>query len=109
MKIGGGVNKEIFDGFISNGNRLYELGQYESAIKNYSAAAELDPASAKARYNRGVAYEALGYYNNATEDYFAAVSLDPKFNPACRRLDFLQPAASVTHIAETCAQRQVVR
>ena len=53
-----------------------ELGQYQTAIADYTKAIQLDPDYALAYNNRGVAYRNLGQYASADADETKACSLD---------------------------------
>lgn len=54
------------------------LGDYERAIQDYTAAIDLDPGSAAAAHsNRGYAWRKLGQYEAAIADYTRALELDP--------------------------------
>ncbi|MDA9968356.1 tetratricopeptide repeat protein [Salibacteraceae bacterium] len=58
------------------------LGEYKSAIADFTTAIRLDPDDASAYYNRGLAYDDLGEYKSAIADYTTAIRLDPDFASA---------------------------
>ena len=53
--------------------------KYDEAIKYYNQAIDLDPASAWAYYERGVAYSSKEDFEKAVEDLTRAIELDPDF------------------------------
>ena len=57
------------------------LDQFERAIETYNEAIRLNPQSAEAYYNRGLAFYRLGpsAHEPAREDYQEAVRLDPQY------------------------------
>lgn len=66
-----------------------ELGQPERALTHFLAAERLQPRSAAARYNVGVALEAAGRTAEAAKRYEDAVRLDPKYSLAHNNLGTL--------------------
>jgi predicted O-linked N-acetylglucosamine transferase (SPINDLY family) len=109
---------------------LHLLGMYESHAKNYqeaevllSRAVAVDPRSAQAQLNRGVALNALQRYDEARESYQKAVALQPKYPLAlynlgnvCWALNRLDEAiesydkaiAAKADFAEACYNRGLV-
>jgi tetratricopeptide (TPR) repeat protein/Zn-dependent membrane protease YugP len=61
---------------------MFDRGQREEAIKEYTAALQLDPAMIAARYNRGNCYLRLGKLDEAFADLDEAVRLAPSFADA---------------------------
>ncbi|WP_246605543.1 tetratricopeptide repeat protein [Sphaerospermopsis torques-reginae] len=62
---------------LKRGNALYTLGDYKSAINNYTRSIQLHPMQfAVAYYNRGNAYYILGKYQDAIHDYTQAINLN---------------------------------
>ena len=59
---------------------LDDMGQYEAAIRDYTAAIALDPQDADYYINRGASYDALAQYELARKDYNTALRLCPN-NP----------------------------
>jgi hypothetical protein len=57
--------------------RAPQLGQYELAVADYSAALSLCPDNSFALYNRGITKDRMGDYPGAVEDFTAAAGLDP--------------------------------
>ena len=53
-----------------------DLGDYDGAIDDYSAAIRLVPKAAGLRINRGLMHARLGQYDRAEADYRAALPLD---------------------------------
>ena len=54
-----------------------QLGNYEAAKEDYTAALALDPCAAFAYYNRGIARDRLDDLPGAVADFGAAAALDP--------------------------------
>ena len=55
------------------------LGEYKSAISDFTTAIKLDPDYPAAYNNRGVAYGNLGEHRSAISDYTTAIKLDPDY------------------------------
>jgi tetratricopeptide (TPR) repeat protein len=73
------LQKDYADAYVTRGFAYDDLGQYQSAIWDYSEAIRLKPDYAIAYYVRGVAYDDLGQYQSAIEDYNEAVRLKPDY------------------------------
>lgn len=58
------------------GSAYYRLGNYQSAMRDYSSAIRLDPNASSWRYNRGLVDEQLGKSERAVVDYSAAIHND---------------------------------
>jgi tetratricopeptide (TPR) repeat protein len=54
-----------------------QLGEYQEALADYTAAIAADPASSLAVYNRGITHDRLGDFAAAVQDFSAALALDP--------------------------------
>ena len=52
--------------------------EYDSAIRDYTKAIELDPKFVDAYNNRGLSYDNKKEYDSAIRDYTKAIELDPK-------------------------------
>ena len=61
------------------GDRYYDLGQYEKAVESYSAAIDMQPNNAYFYNARGCAYNGLGEYEKAISDFDKAIKLDSEF------------------------------
>lgn len=61
------------------GDRYYDLGQYEKAVESYSAAIDMQPNTAYFYNDRGCAYSNLKEYSKAISDFDKAIKLNPKF------------------------------
>lgn len=66
----------------NRGFSLRKMERYEEAIRDYTAAVQLDPGHTKALYNRAVALERLRRHEAAAEDYGAVLERDPSNAPA---------------------------
>jgi tetratricopeptide (TPR) repeat protein len=64
--------------YITEGNDFFEKKDYDSAVKIYTKAIQLDPRFADAYYARGNARYDKKEYDKAIEDYNKAIELDPK-------------------------------
>ena len=58
------------------------MGDYESALDDYSKAVSLRPDFAESLSNKGAALEALGNTEEALDDYLAALTAAPGFAAA---------------------------
>ncbi|HMF98793.1 MAG TPA: tetratricopeptide repeat protein [Vicinamibacterales bacterium] len=63
-----------------------ELGQPDAALRHFEAVRRLQPQSAVAHYNVGVALEAMKNTAAAAQEYEAAVRLDPQYSAAHNNL-----------------------
>ena len=59
------------------GNTFSSQYRWDAAIDAYTKAIALDPANARAYFNRGKAHAALKQYDEAIADYEKAVAIDP--------------------------------
>jgi tetratricopeptide (TPR) repeat protein len=59
-----------------------ELGQPDRALRHFEVVSQLDPQSAAARYNLGVALKAAGRTDDAAQHYREALDLDPAYAAA---------------------------
>jgi tetratricopeptide (TPR) repeat protein len=74
-------------------NLYLELGEPQDALRHFEAVARLQPQSAPAHYNVGVALEASGRPGDAALQYETAVRLDPAYSLAHNNLGNLRLAA----------------
>jgi tetratricopeptide (TPR) repeat protein len=65
-----------------------EAGRYREAMEAYKQAISLNPYSAEAHYNLGLAYNGLGMYEEAVEASKLAISLSPYLAEAHYNLGF---------------------
>ncbi len=63
------------------------IGNYESAVKNFTAAIKIDSTAHKAWYNRGVAYEMMSKLKLAELDYRKALEVLPNYELAVTALN----------------------
>lgn len=61
----------------SRGSAWNDLGEYDSAIKDFTAVLQLVPDSAPDYYNRGLAYKHKENYDRAIKDFTEAIRLEP--------------------------------
>lgn len=64
--------------YSNRGGTYFTMGDYQSALRDYNKAIELNPRYANAYYNRGTVYNSLDYYPQAIEDFSKAIELNPK-------------------------------
>ena len=64
-------------GYNSSGVKLFERGEAEEALAEYTEAIRLDPNFAVAYFNRGQTYFALGQSQKAVQDYAEAIRINP--------------------------------
>jgi tetratricopeptide (TPR) repeat protein len=77
--------------YYNRGVAYDNLGQYQSAIKDYYQAIQVNPDYAEVFYNRGTIYSEIGQYQRAIDDYNQAISLQPNYANAYnnRGINFL--------------------
>ncbi len=68
--------------FILRGTAYRNLGDYDLAIQDFSAAIRIRPDFANAFNNRGIAYDYKADYDRAIQDYDQALRLQPGFPDA---------------------------
>ena len=64
--------------YLRIGNDAFKDGAYDQAVVDYTKAIDLDPNSAKAYNNRGVAYAQEGSLTRAIDDFTMAIACNPK-------------------------------
>ena len=67
---------------VQQGDGLSKQGNYDEAIKEYTAAIELDPTLANAYLGRGQVYYFQDRSLMAVSDYSSVIELDPKYTDA---------------------------
>ena len=60
-----------------DGDKLFERGRFEAALKCYNEYLMLNPNHIKTLYNRGRCYDALGFKDEALKDYEEVLDRDP--------------------------------
>jgi tetratricopeptide (TPR) repeat protein len=78
-----------------------ELGQADAALRHFAVVTALQPSSAAAHYNEGVALEAAGRRVEALAKYRRAIALDPNYSPAHNNVGSIY--ASAGRLAEAIA------
>ena len=84
-----------------------ELGRPADALKHFEAVARLQPQSAQAHYNVGVALEGTGRAVEAARAYETAVRLDPAYSHAHNNLGSLLLSAGRLDDARRAFERAV--
>src|SRR6185295_11801984 len=90
------------DAHLRRGLELHQQGRLDDALREYKAAAELDPTSVIAFYDIGTAEYARKQIDAAVQAYLRAVALEPRHADAQFNLGYIQlhdrrdPAAAVT-------------
>lgn len=62
------------------GTIYYHKGEFDTAVKNYTKALEINPKYAPAYENMGLAYERLESWNMAIRAYQRAIQLEPNYS-----------------------------
>jgi len=70
------------DILLIKGNAKDELGDFTGAIKDYTAAIELNPDYAMAYFNRALTKRKIEDYEGALEDYSKAIEIVPFYTIA---------------------------
>jgi tetratricopeptide (TPR) repeat protein len=65
--------------YFYRGNAFSTVGMLDSAISDFTKAAELNPACAEAFNCRGVAYYNKGYFEEAISDFNRVIELNPDY------------------------------
>jgi len=73
-------------------NLYLSIGRPRDALRHFEVVARLQPRSAPAHYNVGVAFEGLGRSVDAAREYEAAVRIDPAYSMAHNNLGNLRLA-----------------
>lgn len=76
-----GAQKTAQD-YITQGKELIKAEKLDQAIAAFTKAIKLNPKSAPAFNNRGVAYCKKGELKKAVADFSQAIKIDPKFGKA---------------------------
>jgi len=76
-----GAGKKAED-YITQGKELLKAGKPIQAIDAFTAAIKLNPKSATAFNNRGIAYCQKGELDKAVDDFSQAIKIDPDFGKA---------------------------
>ena len=63
--------------YFEDGNKLYRIGEYDTAIADFTKAIELNPDDHEAYNNRGSVYAKLEKYDTAIADFTKAIELNP--------------------------------
>ena len=84
-----------------------ELGQPAAALRHFEAVRRLQPQSAVARYNVGVALEASGRSRDAAREYEAALARDPQYSAAHNNLGNIRLAEGALEDARREYERAV--
>ncbi|MDE6015117.1 MAG: tetratricopeptide repeat protein [Acetatifactor sp.] len=76
------LNRMTVWDYRRQGNRYYNLKEYEKAVESYSNAINIQSNTAQFYHDRGCAYTGLKKYTEALSDYNRAIELNPKFGEA---------------------------
>jgi tetratricopeptide (TPR) repeat protein len=80
-------NYNFLDPYLDKGQLLYNLKQYQAAIKNYELALKVSPSTADFYYWLGKSQEAMGDKKNAKLNYERAYGLDKSLTEARNAAD----------------------
>ena len=75
----GGCSSDLSEAQLPfrEGTDLLQQGHYESAIRAFDKAIQLNPTFSVVYYSRGYVYGELGQHERAIQDYDQAIRLDP--------------------------------
>lgn len=59
------------------------MGDFASAVADYTRVAALDPGNSHAYHNRGISHDKLGNWDAAIADFSRVLELDPVCSAAC--------------------------
>jgi tetratricopeptide (TPR) repeat protein len=68
--------------FLKNGAAFQRMGDYESAIENFTSAIEVETGNAEVYYGRGVSYYMACKLDQAIADLDRSIKIDPNFAAA---------------------------
>ena len=75
--------------YNNRGMVLGTIGQYDSALRDFTKTIALEPGYFQAYNNRAFTFEKMGQFEKALEDYNMAVTLNPSFQEAFYHLGIL--------------------
>ena len=94
-------------GYVIQGKKDQDRGDYDSALANFNQAIQLDPKLAEAYENRGSVYDSKGDHARAIADYDEALKLNPKLDSATSRRAASQEKLAQTSAANTPSEPQL--
>lgn len=68
--------KPTVETYYQRGNAQFDLGNYQAAVEDYTAALEKDSSYVAAYFNRGLAYLELNQLKAAVDDYTKAIEIN---------------------------------
>ena len=71
LKLPGGANAEA-NQHNEEGISHYNQGHYDTALKHFHMASEVDPRIGESHYNEAISLDALGRHGDATNHFFVA-------------------------------------
>jgi tetratricopeptide (TPR) repeat protein len=92
LQAAGKIDPKNFDVFMTSGEFLSRLHDYDRAEGAYHSATKSNPKSPEAWNNRGVAFAAQGKYLEAAACFSIAVDLNPMFEAANKNLEAARKA-----------------
>jgi superkiller protein 3 len=92
---------------LDKGYQAAQDSDYETALEAFEAAAEADPANARARYNLALAQQNLGDLEGAVATYLRAIQLDPNLIEAYINLGHLYGELGLDEEALEVFQRAI--
>ena len=72
----------LFQSYLANGLCANNMGDYKTAISDYSMALEVRPNSSSTYFNRGISKNKLGDFSGAISDLSKAVEINSKYAEA---------------------------
>ena len=82
------VDKERAKAAKDEGNKEFQADNFESAIKCYSEAIQLDPEEVQYPTNRAMVYLKMEKWKEAEDDCNTALTIDPDYGKVCVKLFF---------------------
>ena len=80
---------KTFKGFFYLGISLYKLGDYDTAIRAFEKAEQINSDDAQLHYNLGLSNFKLEQYDQAVDHFKKCTKLDPQHQYAYNNLAFL--------------------
>jgi serine/threonine protein kinase/ankyrin repeat protein/cytochrome c-type biogenesis protein CcmH/NrfG len=80
-----GIDMPNVQELVETGQKYYENGDYDNAIKQFDEVIKIDPKNVSGYAWRGNTYRRINQFDTAVKDFNEAISLDPKYSFAYSR------------------------